>query len=121
MSLTLKGIDGVSRRLQALAARLPDSAANGLNIIAETTMTDAKDRTPVRYGVLKASGKVADHATARSLKARLSFGTEYAAAVHERTGVRHANGEAKFLEHAIDQTAGTFARDLVALIRGDLR
>ena len=101
------GIDGVSERLLQRALAIPVRAAAALNFVAEETMTDAKIHTPVKFGTLKRSGHV-QHATARSLAARLVFGTEYAVWVHERTELRHKNGEAKFLEHAVQRTAHGF-------------
>ena len=106
----------VTARLLALANTFPQAAAVALNEVAEVTMTDAKERTPVQYGRLKASGIVAEYATARNLKARLAFGTEYAVFVHERLELRHKVGEAKFLERALAKTARTFAADIKAKI-----
>ena len=77
----------VSARLLALANTFPQAAAVALNEVAEVTMTDAKERTPVQYGRLKASGMVAEYATTRSLKARLAFGTEYACVMGSNTAV----------------------------------
>ena len=106
----------VSARLLALANTFPQAAAVALNEVAEVTMTDAKERTPVQYGRLKASGNVATYATTRSLRARLVFGTEYCVWVHERLELRHKVGEAKFLERAMSKTALTFAADIKAKI-----
>lgn len=104
-TLTLQGLTKVSDNLLQLVATLPAAAARALNVVAEETMTDAKQRTPVDTGTLRRSGKVHQPATPDVLSAGLSFGTDYAVYVHERTNLRHANGEAKFLEHAVQFTA----------------
>jgi len=46
-------------------------------------MAAAKEITPVATGTLRRSGKVSEHAEAAKLQAVLSFGTNYALAVHE--------------------------------------
>ena len=111
------GINGVNSALAKLAEQMPERAARSLNKLAEITMTDAKKRTPVQYGVLRRSGHVAKYARKTDLTARLAFGTEYAIWVHERTELRHKVGEAKFLEHAIQDTA-TFFREAIAFDLG---
>lgn len=139
MKLTVKGIDTVNRNLLQLARQMPVVAAQSLNGVAEETMTDAKRRTPVETGTLKRSGKVHKHATPRRLVAELSFGTEYAIAVHEHPS-KHSpptwKGKVinwsqsgtgpKFLENAIKFTALWFeeriANDIrMALSKGDTR
>jgi len=118
IAVKISGDREVATRLRRL--KVSRAAAVALNEIAETTMTDAKARTPVEFGVLKASGKVSDHATVRDLTARLTYGTEYAVFVHERTELRHRVGEAKFLERAVNKTAGTLARDVTVKVRSIL-
>ena len=103
------GVEQISQNLRHLVQRVPAQAAQALNVVAEECMTDAKERTPVDTGTLKRSGKVHQHATPRRLAAGLSFATEYAVYVHERTELRHATGEAKFLENDIKFTSLFFA------------
>ena len=105
MILKVTGVHQVGKALRQLAMSVPIDAARALNVVAEETMTNAKERTPVGTGTLKRSGKVHEYATARRLSAGLSFGTEYAVYVHERMNVSHPNGEAKFLENAVKFTA----------------
>lgn len=74
---------------------------------AEAIMTDAKLRTPVDTGTLRASGTVkSDLRMVANPKAELSFGgaaAGYALIVHERMDVYHPVGEAKFLENAMHE------------------
>jgi len=85
-------------------------------------LTEAKRRTPVQFGALKASGRIVTRKTGVAIR----FGggdnagefqdqpLDYAAAVHERTWVRHANGEAKFLENAVTAAMPGFAGRVAA-------
>lgn len=116
--VTVSGISGVSAGLRAFATMFSERAAVALNEIAEVTMTDAKDRTPVDTGRLMRSGFVSEYATASTLRATLAFGTDYAVYVHENLRARHTNGEAKFLEHAVQKAAATFEDDLAKGIAG---
>lgn len=115
---TLVGAAEVSKNLQLLAATIPIAAAAALNAVAEETMTDAKNRTPVEFGTLKRSGKVEQHAKPNDLSAVLSFGTEYAVYVHERTNLRHRVGEAKFLERAVAFTSRWFEQRIANELKG---
>lgn len=121
MTFKFKGDKEAKAQLLALATTAAVTAAVAVNEVAEVTMTDARSRTPVRFGILKDSGKVSRHATARRLEADLTYGTEYAIWVHERTELRHSVGEAKFLEKALTKTAATFVGDVTAKIRSMLR
>ncbi len=113
-NLTITGIASVSDALYRLADSMLSESAIVLNAIAEATMTDAKEHTPVQYGVLRRSGKVDTHAEPTRLHAVLSFGTEYGVYVHEDLRARHHVGEAKFLENAVKRAALTFERDVAA-------
>ena len=111
--------DTASAGLQRLIDDSPASAARALNIVSEETMTDAKNRTPVEFGNLKRSGLV--HLAAKDrLATKLTFGTEYAIFVHERTELQHNVGQAKFLETALQFAAVAFAERIAALMRADI-
>ena len=118
-SFRVTGIENVSENLRRLAQSVPLKAAHALNVVAEETMTDSKERTPVETGTLKRSGTVHQHATPMRLSAGLSYGTEYAVYVHERTELRHPVGEAKFLENAIKFTSMFFEERIANEIRFD--
>lgn len=107
-----RSVASVMANVDAIGTAMLRRASQALNAIGEETMTDAKDQTPVQYGVLKNSGHVAQHATPGDLEVVLAFGTEYAVYVHERLDVRHTNGNAKFLERAVNKTASHLAQDI---------
>ena len=110
----------VSDNLRRLAAKFPQAAAIALNEIAETTVTDAKEHTPVQYGTLRASGHVSETATPDDLSVTLAFGTSYAVFVHENLNAHHDVGEAKFLEHAVQRTAVSFPERMAAEMKSIL-
>ncbi|OHD24750.1 MAG: hypothetical protein A2Y38_06020 [Spirochaetes bacterium GWB1_59_5] len=109
----------VAHRLKLLASLggVPSQVAVALNEVAEETMLDSKAHTPVDTGRLRASGHVSQMATASSLRAELSYGTDYAKFVHEHLRTRHKVGEAKFLENAVNRTAGDMAARLAEKLR----
>lgn len=78
-------------------------AAAGLEEL-EKTMTNAKMRTPVDTGVLRASGTVLKPKfRGKKVEIVAGFGgaaKTYAVSVHENVTARHTVGESKFLERA---------------------
>lgn len=119
---TLVGMATVQRNIQRLAAQFPVAAAIAVNEVAEVTMTRSKELTPVEFGLLKDSGRVADPARPANLAATLAYAKEYALAVHEippppaksegGRSARHDVGQWKYLETAVNETAATFAKDV---------
>ena len=79
----------VARRLRLLSSLggVPLQVAVALNELAEETMLDSKQHTPVRYGILRKSGHVSKTATASSLRAELAYGTDYACVLGGNTTV----------------------------------
>lgn len=105
--LQIRGLDEANRRLQQLARDVPFVAAAALREEAEIEMTEAKERTPVKTGALKGSGRV-EPVDGDILTLRLAFGNAavgYALPVHEVTEVFHRVGQAKFLESVIVESA----------------
>jgi len=106
---------------QAFGRELIHAAAEALREDSEVTMTLAKERTPVRFGVLRGSGTVfPTEVSGTVLTSRLGFGgaaKEYAIPVHENLTARHAVGQAKFLECAMLERARGQDRRLAEGIR----
>jgi hypothetical protein len=103
------GLSNVVRNLQALAGKVQDRGAMALREEAEVEMTEAKRRTPVKTGALRASGHVsAVKRDGRSLSVDMSFGNQsvaYATYVHEDLEAFHRVGQAKFLESTLNESA----------------
>lgn len=92
----------IAARLSALKKTGPQAVVIGMSALAERIMADAVRRVPVATGLLRSSGYIAPPSRlSRGDQVELGFGADYAVPVHERTEVRHATGEAKFLERAI--------------------
>lgn len=107
VTLDLRGVDKMKRNLKELKKRGPKAVGAGLFGLGNEIMTDAKDRTPVDLGPLRASG----YTTLPVRRGKVvivedGFGgpaKEYAIVQHEDIGLHHITGEAKFLESAFDE------------------
>lgn len=108
----VSGIAEVEKRLAQLADDLVNQAGHALRVEGELIMTEAKKRTPVDTGALRASGHVTGPDDSKSQKVRLAFGgaaAPYAVFVHENLNARHHVGRAKFLESAALEAAPKMA------------
>lgn len=117
----MKGAREMVDRLLRLAERYPDVVKAALYQEAQIEMTEAKRRTPVDTGRLRASGRVAEPVrVGRRVTVTLSFGgaaAPYAVFVHENLLANHASppfggGQAKFLESTLDESAPHMAERL---------
>lgn len=108
IAVKFTGAAGVIANLNALAAKVPQHVEAALREEAEIEMTEAKKRTPVDLGPLRASGKVTTTRAGLRITAELGFGgpsAPYAVYVHEDMDAHHPVGEAKFLESTIKESA----------------
>ena len=113
-----------------LQAALRKSGAAGAGLMAgalhregEAVMTDAKRRTPVDTGALRASGQVhPPEARSGAVEVTIGFGNSavrYAVYVHENLTARHPVGEAKYLERPLlEAVRGMEGRLAAAVGRG---
>jgi hypothetical protein len=123
--LQIRGWDQVERRIRALAAQYPIHAQQALRIEAEIEMGEAKERTPVRTGALRASGRV--ESLLGQIGIRWAFGgaaIDYAIPVHENLEAFHRVGQAKYLESVLVEAtpylADRVATRMRALLGGGL-
>jgi hypothetical protein len=117
----LLGADDMIKRFRNIANNLPGEAKRALYEEAQVIMIDAKRMTPVEYGTLKGSGRVATPVVnAREISVQLSFGgpaAGYAIYVHENLQANHPRGgQAKFLETAVLNAASFLPQRLVSRI-----
>lgn len=118
-TLEVKGLDALAARLKGLGVAVGPAAGNALRVEAELMMTEAKRRTPVLTGALRASG----HVTGPEGDAQvvtLAFGgpaAPYAVFVHENLAARHVTGEAKFLERPVLEALPGLPERIAARIR----
>lgn len=131
-TVKIRGLAEVKRRLKELGAKAEARLARGLREKGETTMTRAKELTPVDLGALRSTGHVEGPTrTGDQLRILLSFGgpagaefggkfVGYAIYVHEDLTKRHTVGQAKFLEQPVRELAPHLAGDLAAMLRADV-
>lgn len=110
MSFKLDGVAAMQAKIRAFAKRMPDKAAVALFRESEIEMTEAKRRTPVDTGTLRASGFVyPPERNGNRISVLLSFGgaaETYAIIVHEDLEAHHRIGQAKYLESVLSESAG---------------
>jgi hypothetical protein len=99
----------VKAALTNIARKAPEQVADALYAEAQIEMTEAKRRTPVDTGELRASGYVADpEIRGRRISVEMGFGgaaSEYAVHVHEDLEALHPVGQAKYLESTVLESA----------------
>jgi hypothetical protein len=121
ITLKIDGLDQLQRRLTELAQGLGAEVGNALRAEAEIEMTEAKRRTPVLTGALRGSGHVTGPTfRGRDITVELKFGgpaAPYAVAVHENLEAFHKNGEAKFLERPLMESAPHLAARVARRIK----
>ena len=110
MSLELRGLEALQRDLLRMSKKIIGQLGPALRAEAEIEMTEAKRRTPVLTGALRASGHVTgpEEGETSEITVRLGFGgpaAPYALMVHEDMEAFHRNGQAKFLESTLKESA----------------
>lgn len=124
MKFKVTGAAEMVARLRRIGERFPDEVARALYTEAQVEMTEAKRRTPVKTGVLRASGHVQEPVrSGRKIAVTLAYGgaaSAYAIQVHEDLEANHPRGgQAKFLESVLTESAPHMAERIARNI--DLR
>lgn len=99
--LDLEGFDEVLNNLNEIDNNVEARGMEQLEAAAEVILTRAQQLTPVDTGRLRASG----YTKRRGTKVEIGFKAPYSLYVHERTDLHHTNGQAKFLETAMNELA----------------
>lgn len=98
--------------LMALARKSPKAMERAFYKFGNEEMKEAKQLTPVEHGTLRDSGTVDEPVwQGTNLVMELGFGgaaQDYAFAVHEDMEAFHEQGQAKFLETPLNQSAEYF-------------
>jgi hypothetical protein len=106
--LKMLGGPAMQKKLRVVKHKYPDICARALYQEAQIEMTEAKRRTPVDTGVLRASGFVQfPERKGRLIFITLAFGgaaETYAVIVHEDLEAHHRIGQAKFLESVLNES-----------------
>ena len=118
MSITTKGFKEAQARIALIRESAPQAISAAVRREAETEMTEAKKRTPVLTGALRASGKVWPVVqTGPEFAVAMTFGdaaSSYALYVHENTEAFHHVGQAKFLESVLLESARYMTQRIAA-------
>lgn len=112
--MTLEGDRQMRQKLEGLAREFPLEARRGTNVVAKQKLAIAQERTPVKSGKLRDSGRVSVSIKKKgqnpNISATIKFGGPdilYARKVHE-THKTHS----KFLERTLQESVGTIGADL---------
>lgn len=112
VSLDLSGLNVLPGILEQLRQFPDEEVGQALRDEAEIEMTEAKQRTPVKTGALRASGTVVGPTRdGDDIVVVLAFGVvpsvsaSYAVEVHENFEMFHRVGQAKFLESVVLESA----------------
>ena len=109
MGIKFTGAAELNRNIAKVAQRMPYQAAVAMYAEASIEMLEAKRRTPVKTGALRASGHVtAPELRMGSIRVALNFGNAsvgYAVPVHEDVEAYHRVGQAKYLESTLRESA----------------
>jgi hypothetical protein len=108
------------RGLREGGRRFLAAAARGVDVFSEQVVGDAQQLAPVATGTPAGSGTPGRSAaevaadvpistTDASISKTIGFNTDYAAAVHENLEAHHTQGQAKFLEAALQADAPKLA------------
>jgi hypothetical protein len=119
-TLTVTGFPKLEAALRRLGDRGPRAGLGALYREGERIMTEAKRRTPVATGALRASGQVVTDGPTRVVLAFGNAAATYAVFVHEDLQARHMNGEAKFLERPLLEAARDMDKRLAAEVRREV-
>lgn len=125
----LEGAEELERKLKAAGKLGLKALAGGAFVEMSKVINDAKTRTPVDTGTLRASGTVLPpRIRGGSVTVTGGFGgaaKDYALEVHENLKMSHTVGEAKFLERAwldrlsyMDENLGREVRRHLATLQG---
>lgn len=124
MSANIRGLREFKRNLNTVVNGLgpvsyKKALIRGLIIIEGESMR----RTPVDTGKLRSSAAGNSRITQiknSGAKGIVFYTANYAIYVHERTELKHTNGEAKFLQNAISAVMGQIRKDLVSTFKINL-
>jgi hypothetical protein len=90
----------------------PEALAAAVYLEAVGIMAKSVHQVPVEFGVLRRSHYVTAPQGA-DFTVELGYGTNYAVYVHERTGLKHHVGKAKFLEDPLNEAKGNMKARLL--------
>lgn len=139
VEIKIEGLQDVMEAAAKIGSEGPKAMGRALYAEGLYIMTKAKLLTPVRYGFLRASGRLDEPVISylgTNVSVEMGFGgpagrgnlsetnTEevgYALPVHEDLNAYHKVGQAKFLEQPLLAAMANMERELATRIKADLR
>lgn len=109
--MAVRGVKKVRANLKNASVRMTRAVDAALYQVGLEIDADAVMRTPVDTGRLRSSHYVSPPVGDPSV-VQIGSGTDYAVPVHERTGVGHTVGEAKYLQNAVDAAKSDMAANI---------
>lgn len=97
-------IPNVSQVLSAVGIKTAEYKSAAAAAVYQETIqvyTESIKQVPVEYGRLRSSASVLAPKNVDNPECVITYGTEYAIFVHERTDLRHTNGKAKYLSDPV--------------------
>lgn len=121
MAIQITGVDQLKRALAEAGSLATDALAAAMVEEQEAVITDAKTNyVPVDTGALRGSGAVLPpQVSGTRIEVVSGFGgaaSGYAVPVHERMGVAHPVGSAKYLELPFNKRASKIPSNLAARV-----
>lgn len=121
-SFDRRALDAMIRRVQQMGSRARAGAATTAEEAAADVLAESRALVPVKTGQLRDSGSVVVTETADGALATVAYSAPHALVVHEDLTARHANGQPKFLESALNRADEPFrehgARELRKAMEG---
>ncbi|HND51666.1 MAG TPA: hypothetical protein PLV92_04690, partial [Pirellulaceae bacterium] len=118
--LEIRGGPELQRALRSVRGVFPAALGAALYRFGVAIASNALPRTPVEFGLLRASHYVSPPNDEDRPTVEIGFGTRYAVAQHEQAHLRHPRGgQAFYLRNAVDalspRALQLLARDIVRL------
>ena len=121
LDFQLKGTTATARGISAIGTRVETRMRAVMRAVAESRLTEMKQRTPVKDGALRSSLHVTGpRPTAAGQEVGWAAGgpsAPYAAVQHEDTTLRHTTGQAKFIESVVFEQSTAMVAEIAAGIR----
>ena len=116
MAIEFQGMPELRRGLERLAREAPHEVGRALFQEAQIEATESRQRTPVKWGNLRASHEVhPPKIQGNDISVRITVGgpaAPYAWLVHEDLDATHTVGQAKFLESTLLESKPFLAQRL---------
>ncbi len=106
MSKDIEGLDEAIKNMNKMFIKSPVAVSKALDKVANSVLAESIQLTPVDTGTLRRSQKVTNKKVGiDEVSVEVRADTDYAVYVHENLQARHPQGQAKFLESAVNTIA----------------